>query len=75
MYLCIDCQNQPRINETDLELIVQSYGVLVSDVHSTHGGKQMITTPNGIMILINFKSGLPYLEHCYPTDKQMREII
>ena len=34
----------------------------------------MITTPNGIMIPIVFKGGLPYIEHYYPTDSQMRDI-
>ena len=34
----------------------------------------MITTPNGIMIPIVFKSGLPYIEHYYPTDAQIRDI-
>ena len=35
----------------------------------------MITTSNSTTIPIVFKGGLPYLEHYYPTDKQMREII
>ena len=53
---------------------VRLHGILGSDVNSAHGGKQMITTQNRILIPIVFKSGLPYLEHYYPTDKQMREI-
>ena len=39
-----------------------------------HGGKQIITTPNGTNIPIVYKDGLPYIQHYYPTDKQMREI-
>ena len=39
-----------------------------------HGGKQLITTPNGTNIPIIYKGGLPYIQHYYPTDQQMREI-
>ena len=34
----------------------------------------MISTPNGIMIAIIFKGGLPYTKHYYPTNAQMRDI-
>ena len=34
----------------------------------------MISTSNGTMIPIIYKGGLPYIQHYYPTDKQMREI-
>ena len=34
----------------------------------------MMSTPNGTMISIVYKGGLPYIQHYYPTDKQMREI-
>ena len=34
----------------------------------------MISTPNGTLITIVYKGGLPYIQHFYPTDKQMREI-
>ena len=34
----------------------------------------MITTPNGIMIPIIFKGGLPYIEQHYHTDAQIRDI-
>ena len=53
---------------------VRPHETLASDVISAHGRKQMITTPNGIMMPTVFKGGLPYLEHGYPTDKQMRDI-
>ena len=49
---------------------VRSHGYLVSDVNIAHGGKQTITTPNGII----FKGGLPYIERYYPTDTQMRDV-
>ena len=53
---------------------VRSHGTLVNGVNIAHGGKQMISTPNGTMIPIIYKGGLPYIQHYYPTDKQMREI-
>ena len=34
----------------------------------------MVSTPNGTMLPIVYKGGLPYIEQHYPTDKQMREI-
>ena len=49
---------------------VRSYGILVNDVNVAHGEKQMISTPNGTMIPIIYKGGLPYLEHYFPTDKE-----
>ena len=53
---------------------VRSHDILVNDVNVAHGGKQTILTLNGTMIPIIYKGGLPYLEHYYLTDKQMREI-
>ena len=49
-------------------------GCLVKDVAKAHGRKQMIQTPNGVQLPLIIKNGLPYLEHYYPTDKQMEEI-
>ena len=40
---------------------VQSHGILVNDVNIAHGGKQMISTPNGTLIPIVYKGGLPYI--------------
>ena len=54
---------------------VRSHGILVNDVNIAHEGKQMISTPNGTMIPIIYKGGLPYIQHYYPTDKQMRVIM
>ena len=54
---------------------VRLHSILVNDVNIAHGGKQMISTPNGTLIPIVYKGGLPYIQHYYPTDKQMREII
>ena len=31
-------------------------------------------TPNGVQLPLIIKNGLPYLEHCYPTARQMKEI-
>ena len=53
---------------------VRSHGILVNDVHMAHGGKQLITTPNGTNIPIIYKGGLPYIQHYYPTDQQMQEV-
>ena len=53
---------------------VRSHGILVNDVHMAHGGKQLIKTPDGTNIPIIYKGGLPYIQHYYPTDQQMREI-
>ena len=38
------------------------------------GGKQLFTTPNGTNIPIIYKGGLPYIQHYYLTDQQMREV-
>ena len=35
----------------------------------------MITTPSGLMIPIVYKDGLPHIEHFYPTNRQMVEIV
>ena len=48
-------------------------GCLVNDIAKAHGGKQMIQTPNGVKLPLVIKNGLPYLEHQYPTDKQMKD--
>ena len=53
---------------------VRLHGHLVSEVNKAHMGKQMISTPNDIMIPIIFKGTLPYIKQCYPTDSQMRDI-
>ena len=34
----------------------------------------MISTPNGTLIPIIYKGGLPYIQHYYPTDKQIQKI-
>ena len=39
------------------------------------GGKQIIITPSGLMILIFYKDGLPHIEYFYPTNRQMNEIV
>ena len=49
-------------------------GCLVNDIAKAHGGKQVILTPNGVRLPLIIKTGLPYLEHYYPTDQQMKDI-
>ena len=49
-------------------------GCVVSDVAMAHGGKQEILTSSGVKFPLIIKNGLPYLEHFYPTAKQMDEI-
>ena len=34
----------------------------------------MTMTPNGVQLLFVIKNGLPYLEHYYPTERQLNEI-
>ena len=49
-------------------------GCLVNDVDKAHKGTQAIMTPNSVWLPLVIKKGLPYLEHYYPTVKQMNEI-
>mmetsp|Transcript_60637 Transcript_60637/g.67823 ORF Transcript_60637/g.67823 Transcript_60637/m.67823 type:complete len:103 (+) Transcript_60637:1296-1604(+) len=49
-------------------------GCLVNDIAKAHGRKQIIQTPNGMKQPFVIKNGLPYLEHYYPTDEQMKNI-
>ena len=57
-------------------LIVQTRdnGYLVNIVAIQHGGLQQILTPNGVQLPLVIKNGLVYLEHYYPTAKQMNGI-
>ena len=45
---------------------------LFNDIAIQHGGLQQILTPNGVQLPLVMKNGLVYLEHYYPTAKQMR---
>ena len=47
---------------------------LVNNVAKAHGGTQMIMNPNGVRLPLVIKNGLLYLEHYYPTAKQMNKI-
>ena len=49
-------------------------GCLVKDVAKAHGGTQMMLTPNGVRLPFIIINGLPYLEHYYPTERQLNEI-
>ena len=53
---------------------MQDNGYLVNDVTKAHGETQMMMTPNGVRLPLIIKNGLSYLEHYYPTAKQMKEI-
>ena len=53
---------------------MQDNGCLVNDVAKAHGRTQVMMTPNGVRLPFVIKYGLPYLEHYYPTAKQMKEI-
>ena len=53
---------------------MQDNQCLVNDVAKAHGGKQTMLTPNGVRLPLIIKNGLPYLEHCYPTERQLNEI-
>ena len=69
------CELTTQKNSIISDFQVNSCRILVSDVNVAQGGKQAIITPNGIMIPMVFEGGFPYIEHYYPTDKQMRDII
>ena len=49
-------------------------GCVVNDVAMAHGGKYMILTPGAVQLPFIIKNELSYLEHFYPTAKQMEEI-
>lgn len=54
---------------------MRDHECLVSDVSKRHGGKQMIQTPNGVILSIVIKNGSPYIKHYCPTKKKMFEIL
>ena len=53
---------------------MQDNGYLVNDVAKQHGGKQMILTPNDVLLPLIIKNGLMYFKHYCPTAKQMLDI-
>ena len=53
---------------------MQDNGCLVNDVAKQHGRKQMIMTPNSILLPLVTKNGLMNLEHYHSTAKQMHGI-
>ena len=61
-------------NSVLLVIQIRDNGCLVNDVAKAHGGKQMMMTPNGVQLPLISKNGLPYLEHYYPTERQLNEI-
>ena len=53
---------------------MQDNQCLVNDIAKADGGKQMMLTPNNVRLPLIIKNGLPYLEHYYPTARQMKKI-
>ena len=66
-YQCAEVKTQQKSIISNFQVCL--YGSLVSNVHVVQGGKQMITTPSGLMIPIVYKDGLPHIEHFYPTKR------
>mmetsp|Transcript_60638 Transcript_60638/g.67826 ORF Transcript_60638/g.67826 Transcript_60638/m.67826 type:complete len:247 (+) Transcript_60638:871-1611(+) len=67
---------QMKTQQNSILSVVQmrDNGCLVNDIAKAHGRKQIIQTPNGMKQPFVIKNGLPYLEHYYPTDEQMKNI-
>ena len=67
---------QVKTQENSIIPVVQmrDNGCVVNDVALAHRGKQEILTSGGVKLPLIIKNGLPYLEHFYPTQKQMDEI-
>ena len=63
-----------QYNSILLVIQMRDNGCLANDVAKAHGGKQMMMTLNGVRLSLIIKNGLPYLEHYYPTERQMKEI-
>ena len=65
-----------KTQQNSILLVIQmrDNGCLVNDVAKAHGGKQMMLTPGGVQLPFIIKNRLPYLEHYYPTERQLNEI-
>ena len=53
-------------------LQMHNHGCLISDNSKQRGGKQIIMTPNGILLPLVIKNGLTYLKHYRPTPKKCK---
>ena len=67
---------QVKTQQNSILLVIQmcDNGCLVNDVAKAHRGKQMMLTSGGVQLPFIIKNGLLYLEHYYPTEKQMNDI-
>ena len=65
-----------KTQQNSILSVIQMRGneCLVNDIAKAHGRTQMMMTPNGVQLLFVIKNELLYLEHYYPTAKQMEEI-
>ena len=50
---------------------MEHFGITVDDKSSTVGGRQCITTPDGFVLPLAIKNGLPYMHIRAPTDKEL----
>ncbi|CAJ1928442.1 unnamed protein product, partial [Cylindrotheca closterium] len=50
---------------------MEHFGIQVDDKSSKVGGKQQISTPDGFVIPLDIKNGLPYLRMRPPTDREL----
>ena len=53
---------------------MHDHGCFANDNSKQHGGKQIIMTPNDILLPIIIKNGLSYIKYYRPAAKQMRDI-
>jgi hypothetical protein len=50
---------------------MRAFGLLVDECPRAHGGFQRIVTPEGYILPLAIRGGLPYLDMRYPTDAEM----
>ena len=53
---------------------MEAFGVCVDDHSKVAGGKQLISTPKGVSIPIDFINGLPYVQMRPFTDQEWKEL-
>jgi hypothetical protein len=52
---------------------LRQFGVLIYDIPRILGGEQRIRHPDGYVIPLSIRNGLPYLDMWKPTDKELDE--
>ena len=67
---------QVKTQQNSILLIFQMCvrGYFVSDISKRHGEKQMIMTPNGVILPLVIKNGMTHLKYYHSTAKQMQDI-